>query len=562
MEFIAHGVAFFQGLHSFIQVSIGVVATVSLLVGLVFGLIKLGRRSLRRLMAAVTILLGITAGSMAAWTFTLPASGHGPFVVQHEAIRLSATLSVTLFTLFVLGHGVPVALRLIEKGGFAPFVAARHVRSEKSGFLTVISLLSMGGVGLSSLMLCCVVSIMGGFGADLRTKILNNNAQVRVESVDGGTFEYWREALNQVRVQQGVVAATPVVAGEVMASSSTNTAGMMVKGIEPDSIAAVIDVPAHTEVGSFKYLSDPEALAQIPADTPIGIGKNGERFLKGPIPEYEKVDENDPLSADVLPGVVLGRELARSLHVYVGERLSLVSPMGSLGPMGLMPRIRKFRVAGIFYTGMYEYDASQAYVALEDAQELLDVGHLVTSIDARVDDIYQTTAMLPGVTQALKRDDLKVRDWKLMNRNLFSALKFEKIAIFVVLLIAVLVASFCIICTLLLMVTEKSKEIAILKAMGATSRTILRLFLFEGMFIGGAGTIIGVVTGWVLMVSLQWFGFRVDPEVYYVQKLPINVDELDYLLIALSAFVITSLAVLYPAYAASSVRPIDGVRHE
>jgi lipoprotein-releasing system permease protein len=324
----------------------------------------------------------------------------------------------------------------------------------------------------------------------------------------------------------------------------------------------VVDVPRKMEVGNFDYLDDPLKLRNLPPETAIGVGPGGELYRKGPEPEYKKLTDEDAAPLDLFPGIVLGRELARSLHAYVGDELTLVSPMGDLGPMGLMPRSRKFRVAGIFYTGMYEYDASYAYVALEAAQELLDLKHFITSVDMRAKAGFDIAAISDEVKTAIKRPELKVRNWMEMNRNLFSALKLEKFATFVILSIAIAVASFCIICTLLLMVTEKSKEIAILKAMGASDPSILRLFMTEGMFIGGVGTLFGVVTGYTSMKSLEVFGIRLDPEVYYIERLPITVEGSDYLLIAVCAFLITTLATLYPASAASRLAPVDGIRYE
>jgi lipoprotein-releasing system permease protein len=260
---------------------------------------------------------------------------------------------------------------------------------------------------------------------------------------------------------------------------------------------------------------------------------------------------------------VLGRELAKTLHVYIGDEITLVSPLGDLGPMGVLPKSRKFRVAAIFYSGMYEYDSSQAYVLLESAEDFLDMQGKVTAIELRVDDPERVELPRPGIENVVKnRKDLRVRDWKELNRNLFSALQLEKVATFVILSLAILVASFCIICTLLLMVTEKSKEIAVLKALGASDPTILRIFMTEGMMIGGIGTALGVVTGLAGALGLLWFGVRLDPEVYYIDRLPISVDPLDFLMVAISAFVITTLATLYPALAASRLRPVDGIRYE
>lgn len=514
--------------------------------------------------ASWLFFFGVNFVLWGAWSLALPELKGTAFNLSHQLIRGAAVLSATFTMISLLSLAIPQILNLFERGSFIPFVAARHVRSKKSGFLTIISLLSISGVALSSFAMCVVISVTGGFGADLKSKILNNNAQIRVAQKDAGGFEYWREVLDNVRLVPGVQGATPVVTGEVMASSPTNTAGMIVRGVETSSVGSVIDIPQHLEVGSFQYLDDPEALLSLPEDTPIGRGAEGELYLKGP--SWDKEGEGSELGRskveDVHPGIILGSGLAKSLHVYVGDVLTLVSPMGDLGPSGILPRTRKFRVAGIFYSGMYEYDASHAYVQLEAAQELLDLGHYVTSIDVRVREVETVEKTTPEVRAALGREDLEASDWKEMNRNLFSALELEKIASFVILSIAIAVASFCIICTLLLMVTEKSKEIAILKAMGTSDRKVLSLFMTEGMFIGGVGTLFGVLTGLISMLSLQKFGVRLDPNIFYINRLPVHVDVMDYLLIALCAFLITTIATLYPAYAASRLRPVEGIRYE
>jgi lipoprotein-releasing system permease protein len=375
--------------------------------------------------------------------------------------------------------------------------------------------------------------------------------------------------VEDARLVKGVRAATPVAGGEAMASSSSNTAGVLLRGVDPVTIGTVIDLLKNVEVGRFEYITDPNRLAELPPDEPIGLGPGGELYLKGPSLKALDDDEVDPavkeamVPEDTYPGIVLGRELAKTLHVYVGDEITLVSPLGDLGPMGVLPKSRKFRVAAVFYSGMYEYDASQAYVTLETAQDFLDLAGKITSIEMRVDDTDKVASVRPGLEALVKeRSDLRIRDWKELNRNLFSALQLEKVATFVILSLAILVASFCIICTLLLMVTEKSKEIAVLKALGASDRAILRVFMTEGMLIGGIGTVLGVATGLAGALGLLWFGVRLDPDVYYIDRLPISVDPVDFILVALSAFFITTLATLYPALAASRLRPVDGIRWE
>jgi lipoprotein-releasing system permease protein len=581
------------GLRIALLVAVGLL----LLVLLVWGLVRLGRGRFRLLLWIFTGVCFVGVAGLGAWALQLP-QGRGSFVIWHQIVRIGVVVCGMGFVLGGSAVALPRVLDLFEGGSFVGFVAARHVRSSKSGSLTVISVLSILGVWLSSLALCLVVSIMGGFGADLKRKILGNNAHVKIESTDGGGFTHYRDLLEAVRKIPGVRAATPVAGGEAMASSSSNTAGVLLRGIDPKSIGTVIDLVKNIEVGRFEYLTDTKRLARLPPDEPIGLGPGGEPYRKGPGSRFfqdDKQDKLDPavdeavMPEDAYPGIVLGRELAKTLHVYVGDEITLVSPLGDLGPMGVLPRSRKFRVAAIFYSGMYEYDASQAYALIDVAQDFLDTPGKVTALEIRVENTAQSTIVDLGKlglkprgevvaevndgelvsevaprVRALTKDrkDLRVRDWKELNKNLFNALKLEKIATFVILSLAILVASFSIICTLLLMVTEKSKEIAVLKSLGASDRAILSVFMTEGMMIGGIGTIVGVATGLSAALGLKWFGVRLDPDVYYIDRLPVSVDFTEYLLVALSAFCITTISTLLPATAASKLRPVEGIRYE
>jgi lipoprotein-releasing system permease protein len=546
-------------------IGIAVILLIWLLVALIR---RIGRTWRRGLLYGFTGLCVAGTAVLGTWSVRLPEPGGSYFVLWHQVVRVGAAISATGFVVGLIFVVLPLVLNRLERWRFVSFVAVRHVRSQKSGFLTVISILSIAGVALSSLALCAVVSIMGGFGADLKRKILGNNAHIRIDTTEVGGFASADEVLQKVRLVRGVHAATPVAGGEAMASSSSNTAGVLLRGVDPDSIVHVIDLANNIEVGKLAYLRQTDKLADLPPDEEVGIGPGGEKYLKGPRLRPWLSRDLDPgiedliRPPDVRPGIVIGRELAKTLHVYVGDEIRLVAPLGDLGPMGVMPRTKQFRVAAIFYSGMYEYDQNYAYILIDAAQEFLDLTGHVTSVDVKVDDAERVDAVRPAVAAAVDRSDLRVRDWKEMNKNLFSALKLEKIATFVILSLAIAVASFCIVCTLLLMVTEKSKEIAILKAVGASDGSILRIFMSEGLVIGGIGTVLGVMTGLVICLSLRWFGLRLDPEVYYLERLPVEVNAADYLLVALSAILITILATIYPAMAASRLRPVDGIRYE
>ncbi len=505
--------------------------------------------------ACVLILRQPTQMRSAGWSF-------GDATVRVAAVFLGVGLVLSL-----LASLLPAILDFLEGRAFSSFVAARHVRSQKSGFLTIISVLSICGVAVSSCSLSSVSSIMGGFSSDLKRKILGNNAHVVIDTESRAAWGNWDETLQRARAVPGVAGATPVVQGEVMVQSASNLAGVVVRGVDPNTIGDVIDLKQNIEVGKFEYLSDPDKLRRLPPDEVVGIGKSGEKFMKGrdilPLPEDLDPSVKEALSLRPLyPGIVIGRELAKTLHVYVGEEVTLVSPLGDLGPMGVLPRMKKFRVAAVFYSGMYEYDASHVYVTLDVAQEYFDLKDKVHFIDLRTIDVQNADRLTAPVREAVARPELRVRDWREMNRNLFSALKLERFAMFVILSIAIMVASFCIVCTLLLMVTEKGKEIAILKAMGASDGAILRTFMGEGVIIGAIGTAFGVTMSLALCLGLKWFGLPLNPEVYYIDRLPINVDPIDFVIVTLAALSICTLSTIYPAKAASRIQPVDGLRYE
>jgi lipoprotein-releasing system permease protein len=528
-------------------------------------------------------VFGVAFAVLLTLALTAKKLPNDAFDFRTELIRYSSLGAGVVFLIFVLAAAMPLALDVLERSGFVPFVGARHVRATKSGFLTVISVLSILGVCVSSCALCSVRSIMGGFGYDLKQKILGNNAHVVIDTSATGGVREWEVAIDGIRTALGPRGkVTPVVGGDAMSSSSANTAGVLLRGIDPATIGDVIDLPKNIEVGSFAYLTDTERLANLP----VGeiVCKYADGSVRRKLPEFTLADPTlDPAVRDaqkstvpVRPGVILGRELAKSLHACVGEEITLLSPTGELGPMGVMPRTRKFRVAGIFYSGMYEYDASHAYVTKGEAQAFFDLDDRVTHLDVRVDDPENVEQLTPKIREALaaaydpaRRPDnappppeLRLRDWKEMNKNLFSALKLESLATFMILSIAIAVASFCIVCTLLLMVTEKSRQIAILKALGASDGSIMRIFMIEGVVIGAIGTVFGVGISLATSTGLKWFGARLPPEVYYIDRLPVNVDLADYGLVALASMAICTISTLYPAYAASRVAPVDGLRYE
>ena len=403
------------------------------------------------------------------------------WTLRDALVRSSAIVTGVLFLVGTVVALLPWGLDRLEGGSFSAYVAARHVRAKKSGFLTLISGLSILAVALASFALSGAISVMGGFSADLKRKILGNNAHIVVDTTSQAPWGDYEATLERVRADaRRGRPPSPVVQGEVMASSASNLAGVIVHGIDPATIGNVIDLRKNIEApvkveDKLAYLAEPGAPAPHPARTrSSGSGPAARSTRRGPTCRRFG-DDLDPAVAAVVgqppvrPGLVIGRELAKTLHVYVGDEVTLVSPLGDLGPMGVLPKTRKFRIAAIFYSGMYEYDATHVYTTLDEAQSYFATPGKISAIEVRVDDAENADRMTPAVvTAAVARPELRVRDWREMNKNLFSALKLERIATFLILSIAIIVASFCIVCTLLLMMTEKSKEIAILKALGAT----------------------------------------------------------------------------------------------
>ncbi len=568
------------------------------------------------------IVLDLALLAASVWAFVAL-----PFIPEDgDALQLKqATLRLALHAFFawrLVTRLLPPFMRGLESLGFRPLVASRHLRAKKSGFLAAIGGLSIGAVMVSTCMLVVVLSVMGGFRNDLKQKILGAQAHAVVEAESGDTFEGWLPVLEAVRAEERVVAATPVVRGEVMVTSASNRAGAVLQGIDTESARTVIELERYLseEVGgrgSLENLEHPDRLLRLdpgggssifdlgrrereddaPAEDDAGRNEvRDEREAIERLLESDLFDETTGLPsgalgegggalaevppgrllgatgrvaaeppAEVLPGVIVGRELARTLRLFVGDELEVVSPLGALGPTGPVPKVRRFRVAGIFYSGMYEFDMKLAYVLLAEGQRFLGTGQGISGVEVKVDDVERAPAVadaLRGRLAGAGRGALVVRDWQELNRNLFGALALEKLAMFVALGIAILIAGFCVFATLTLMVQEKSREVGILKAMGTSPADVVRIFLSEGLLIGALGALLGLGLGYVLTFATERFGIRMDPEVYYIDRLPVTVDPTEFAVVGVSAVLVCVLATVFPAVLASRLRPVDALRYQ
>ncbi|MCZ6807730.1 MAG: ABC transporter permease [Deltaproteobacteria bacterium] len=490
-----------------------------------------------------------------AVSFTLPFSS----VEGDDASLTGAVVRVTVTTLFA----TRIALRLVgpflsafERIGFRSMVAARHLRAKKTGFLAASATLSVLAVAVSSSMLISVLSVMGGFRADLTKKILGNHAHIVIDQAFD-ELEDWQLILEQTRTTEGVVGATPYLQTEVMVSSLSSRAGAILRGIDPGSVSEVTDLARNMTHGKLEYLEHPERIL----DSSIGTSRTSPFDAMLEDPPTEPDDDAEP-APEAMPGLIVGQELARALRLVVGDRVTVVSPRGELGPTGLIPRTKPFRIAGIFYSGMYEYDMKHAYVALGVAQRFLKAADAVSGIEVKVQDVEMAPAMATELSSMIGRDELRVRDWKMMNQQLFGALALEKLAMFITLGIAILVAGFSVFGTLTLLVQEKRREVGILKAMGTSARSVIRIFVLEGLLIGAAGGLLGLGLGFVVTFAAEHFGIRMNPEVYYIDKLPVKLDLTEFALVGAATVVVCLAATLFPAYQASRVRPVDALRYD
>ncbi|HEX3906195.1 MAG TPA: ABC transporter permease [Polyangia bacterium] len=446
---------------------------------------------------------------------------------------------------------------------------------------TVFTAVSIFGVFLGTGAPIIALSVMSGFEADLKGKIRATKADVVIETGDERPFTNWEEVDRKIAGIPEVIGSMPYIETEVIIKHATNPAGMgiILRGIDPARAPRVLGLERTMQEGKISYLQHPEQIptddAEILRDSAGPPGDTASPLFPPPPPEDGTKDGSKsssngstkgalvPLPArPSVPGILLGDELYQhTLRVFVGSDVDIACPMCGVGPMGPMPKLKPFRVAGHFYTGMYEFDSKLAYVALADAQKFLGTPGEVTGIEIRT----TTPEAAHDVAEEIARrlgPGYEVRTWEELNRGLFAALKLEKVAMFVVLTFIALVASFSIVSNLIMLVTEKAREVAILKSMGARDGAILRIFFAEGLYIGLLGVVLGLGLGIGGCLLLSHYGLPLDPDVYYIQKLPVVMRASEIAAVNLAALGLCCLATLYPAMLASGMRPVDGLRYE
>ena len=411
---------------------------------------------------------------------------------------------------------------------FEIFVGLRYLRAKRrNGFISFISLMSVIGIALGVAALIVVLSVMNGFQKEIRGRMLSVVSHVEVGSYDGRVPQ-WQTLAASLSAMPDVKAAAPYVNAQGLLSSGGAVRGAVVRGIDPARETGVVAL--------------------------------SEQMLHGKL-------------ADLQPGsfgILLGVELARQLGVSVGDKVTLITPQGNVTPAGMMPRLKQFTVAGVFKIGMFEYDASLAMVNLRDAQVLFRMGQDVSGIRLKLDDAMQAPHVKAQLAQSLPQN-LVASDWTDMNANYFRAVQIEKRMMFIILTLIVAVAAFNLVSTLVMVVTDKQADIAILRTLGASPASIMKIFMIQGSVAGVLGTLGGVAGGLLLALNLdviipaieRLIGSRLlSGEVYMIDYLPSDVQSGDVTTIALISLVLALLATLYPSWRAAKTRPAEALRYE
>jgi lipoprotein-releasing system permease protein len=408
---------------------------------------------------------------------------------------------------------------------FEFFISRRYFKSKpKQTIIALITVLSIVGVTIGVTALIVVIAVMEGFESDLKARIMGIEPHLIIQKKQPPFSEYGG-VVDIAKQIPGVRTAWPVVELQVMLKSQTRVTGAVIKGVDPHAAGAGLPIESLSKLTQHNILS------------PVGEKKLA------------------------LPPIIIGRDLARKLGLIQGDTLYVVSPRGTLAPVGFVPLMKRFIVAGFFETGMYTYDGSLAFIRLADAQLLTQRKSSASAVELRVDRIFHTTDIGNHLISILG-SAYSYHDWIQLNKNLFSALKLEKAAMFITLTLIILVATFSITSSLVMLVMEKTKDIAILRTMGATGRRIKRIFVLQGMFIGLIGTTAGVVIGSALCwLQAKYQLIRLPGDVYYITALPIDLRIADLAVVALSAIAICFLATLYPAHQAARLDPVEAIRY-
>lgn len=468
--------------------------------------------------------------------------------------RLMLMLAAVSLVLCLAGLGVLVA-SAGSSIGVLMFVLGM-ISTAVFGLMSVFSVftsVSILGVALGVAALTIVLAVTTGFQAQFRDKVLGVNAHVIILKSQS-TFAEYRDVMETARtIDPDVLAVQPFIFAEMLVTRGKGElSGVAIKGVDPHLVRGVLDLEKHMIEGSVDTLLQHERdQGKEPCGTRAGPGPGS-----GPAEDCRD-----------LPPIIMGKELAHKLKAKVGDEVTVVVPLSNIDfdtwrAKSSSPRTRKFRVSGIFYSGFDEYDRRLMYTSLQDTQDLVGRGDQVMGVELKVRDVDGAADIAQELERALGGPPYQVQDWYELNHNLFTALNLQKLALVIILTLIIIVAAVNMVSALTMMVTDKTREIAIMKSMGGTSTSVAQVFQVVGLAIGGVGTLIGVGIGLATCYVVSSYGYQLDPKVYLIDRLPIDVQGLEVLLVAGITMVVSLFATVVPAQSAASLRPVDGLRYD
>ena len=433
---------------------------------------------------------------------------------------------------------------------FELFIASRYLRAKRrQAFIGVITGISIAGVAAGVASLVIALAINNGFRQDLQDRLLGSTSHINLLRIESDGIKDWRPLMDRLAKQPHVVAAAPAIYEQVLISRGPRARGAVLKGLIPGYERKVSDLLNTVKVGSAEALEEDTTKAES-----AGEGARATQSADS----LESVQQR----VAAMPPIILGKDMADELGATVGAIVLVTSPQGELTPFGIVPKYTRFRVAGIFNSGFYDYDFSWAFARLSDAQQLFGLGDEISVLEFKVDDIYQAGQIARGIEQVAGKGFMAT-NWMEQNKAIFRALRLERLVTFITIGLIVFVAALNILISLTMMVMEKTRDIAVLMSMGTRKSQVRRIFVSQGLLIGVIGTVIGLVLGY----ALSWAGghyhlLALAPEVYSIDYVPFAPRAVDGLLVAAIAIAISLVATIYPSWSAARILPAEALRYE